>query len=408
MTKSKIHHAWFIFIVCLGIMGGLVGILLNCTGIIFTEIIKEFGFRTGDLSIYYSIRSLVRAMALGIVSGLFFRKNSKKVLIGFTVVTCLAYMSMAFYTQLWQWYISAVFIGIGTSYTGMSISVLLANWFHSKKGLVMGLAMSSSGVLGAVVSPLCSKLIELTGWRGACITMGLITMVVVCLPAALFLVLTPEEMGMKPYGWSENPVENAKNEVAKVSYRTPWYIFPVCVITICLACLIGAVLNQLPLYSASLGYAVSTGAMITSFAMWGNVAGKLLTGWLADKVGPYKALTVTFVMVIISMVMFIFCTGSENLLYAASLLLGTIYAVDANVPPLLFMDVYGADYTKHLKNFQTISFALGTFSSSLLPYIYDFTGSYNIIFVLGIVWICISLAMTWWLKGWVDRQKKAV
>ena len=56
--------------------------------------IKEFGFRTGDLSIYYSIRSLVRAIALGAVSGLFFKKNSKAVLIGFTFITCLAYVSV--------------------------------------------------------------------------------------------------------------------------------------------------------------------------------------------------------------------------------------------------------------------------------------------------------------------------
>ena len=405
-TNGKIHHAWFILLVCLGIMGGLVGILLNCTGIIFTEIIKEFGFRTGDLSIYYSIRSMVRALALGAVSGLFFKKNSKKVLICITAITCVAYMSMGLYTQLWQWYVSAVFIGIGTSYTGMAISVLLANWFASKKGLVMGLAMSASGVLGAVVSPVCSTLIESMGWRSACVAMGLLTMAVVCIPAALFLVLTPQEIGMKPYGWSENPVENAKNEIARINYTVPGYIFPVCVCIICLATLIGALLNQLPLYSAGLGYAVSTGAMITSFAMWGNVLGKLLTGWLADRVGPYKALTVTFAMVMAALVMFMLCGGSEYMLYFAALLFGTIYAVDANVPPLLFMDVYGADYTKHLKNFQTIGFALGTFSSSLLPYIYDFTGSYNVIFVLGIVWISASLAMTWWLKIWLDKKKK--
>ena len=405
MKQKKIHHSWLILLVTLGIMGGLVGVLLNCTGIIFAEIIKEFGFKTGDLSIYYTIRSLTRAAALGFVSNLFFNKNSKAVLIGITAVTCVAYMSMGLYTQLWQWYVSAFFIGVGTSYTGMAISVLLANWFHAKKGFVMGLAMSASGILGAVVSPLCSKLIETIGWRGACVVMGVITFVLVAVPAALFLVLTPEEIGMKPYGWSENPVENAKNEIAKVNYTVPGFIFPVCVGIICLATLIGAVLNQLPLYSAQLGYGVATGAMITSFAMWGNVLGKLLTGWLADEAGPYKALTVTFVMVMVSMVMFMLCGHSEYMLYVAALLLGTIYAVDANVPPLLFMDVYGADYTKHLKNFQTIGFALGTFSSSLLPYIYDFTGSYNVIFILGIIWLTISLSMTWWLKGWLDKKK---
>ncbi len=405
-TKNRIHHAWFIFIVCLGIMGGLVGVLLNCTGIIFAEIIKEFGFRSGDLSIYYTIRSLTRAATLGMVSGWFFKKgNSKKVLIGITVLTCCAYMSMGLYTQLWQWYVSAFFVGLGTSYTGMAISVLLANWFHTKKGFVMGLAMSSSGVLGALVSPLCSKLIQAIGWRGAAIVMGTIALVLVCLPAALFLVLTPEEIGLKPYGYTDNPAETAKNDVDQISYTVPAYIFPLCVVLICLACLIGAVVNQLPLYAADLGYAVNTGAMLTSFSMIGNVVGKLLTGWLADKAGPYKALTVTFSMVVCALVMFIFCTNSQYMLYFAALLFGTIFAVDANIPPLLFMDVYGADYTKYLKNFQTFSFAIGAFSSSMLPYIYDFTHSYNVIFLLGIVWVCISLAMTWWLKSWIEKRK---
>ena len=405
-TKGKIHHAWFIFIVCLGIMGGLVGVLLNCTGIIFAEIIKEFGFRSGDLSVYYTIRSLTRAAALGVVSGWFFKKgNSKKVLVGITALTCVAYMSMGLYTQLWQWYVSAFFVGVGTSYTGMAISVLLANWFHTKKGFVMGLAMSSSGLLGALVSPLCSRLIEMMGWRGACVVMGAITFVTVCLPGALFLVLTPQEMGLQPYGYTEDTVESAKAQLEQVKYKVPGYIFPVCVALICLACLIGAVVNQLPLYAADLGYMVSTGAMLTSFSMMGNVVGKLLTGWLSDKVGPYKALTVTFAMVIVALVMFMLCTASQNLLYFAALLFGTIFAVDANVPPLLFMDVYGADYTKHLKNFQTFSFAIGAFSSSLLPYIYDFTHSYNVIFVLGIVWVSVSLALTWWLKGWTEKKK---
>ncbi len=404
MKIKTIHHSWLILLVTLGIMGGLVGVLLNCTGIIFAEIIKEFGFATGDLSVYYTIRSLTRAAALGFVSNLFFTKNSKKVLIGITAVTCLSYMSMAMYTSLWQWYISAFFIGVGTSYTGMAISVLLANWFHSKKGFVMGIAMSSSGVLGAVVSPICSKLIENIGWRGACVVMGATAFVIVALPAALFLVLTPEEIDQKPYGYGEN-AETKHEEIKEINYTVPSYIFVVTVSVICMSCLIGRVLNQIPLYSASLGFGVSTGAMLTSFAMIGNVVGKLLTGWLADRIGVYKAVSVTFTMVIISLFMFMLCTESEYLLYMAALLFGTIFAIDASVPPLLFMEVWGAYYIKHLKNFQTISFTIGAFSSSLLPYIYDYTQSYNVLFVIGIVLVAISFAMLWWLKGWIDRQK---
>lgn len=408
MKTKKIHHAWLILVVTLGIMGGLVGILLNCTGIIFTEIIKEFGFRSGDLSIYYSIRSLMRALALSFVSGLFFTKNPKKVLIGFTVMTSFAYMSMAFYTQLWQWYISAVFIGIGTCYTGMAISVLLANWFHAKKGLVMGLAMSSSGVFGALISPLCSVIINASGWRSACIVMGVLTITVTCVPAALFLVMTPEEIGMKPYGFKENTAGEKTDAEQKSAGSIPSYIFFICILTICLACLMGPMGNQLPLYSAELGYPVAVGAMITSFSMMGNVAGKLLTGRLADKIGPYKAVTITFLMVIASMVMFIFCTGSSGMLYAAALLYGTIFSVDANVAPLIFMDVYGSDYTKRLKNFNTISFAIGTVSSSLLAYIYDYTKNFNVIFIMGILLVSSSLILAQWLQKWVSKNRQTV
>ena len=405
MEEKRIHHSWLILLVTLGIMGGLVGVLLNCTGIIFAEIIKEFGFKTGDLSIYYTIRSLTRAAALGFVSNLFFTKSSKKVLIGITGITCLAYMSMAFYTQLWQWYISAFFIGVGTSYTGMAISVLLANWFHARKGFVMGLAMSASGVAGAVISPVCSQLIENVGWRGACIILGIVTFVIVSVPAALFLVLTPEEMGEKPYGYG-HAEQTVKAEIQTVSYSVPGYIFPVAVTVICLSCLINSVLNLMPLYTADLGYAVSTGAMVTSFAMTGNVAGKLLTGWLTDRIGVYKSLSLTFMIVIASLFMFMFFPQSEILLYAAALMFGTIYAIDANVPPLRFMEVWGADYTKHLKNVQTISFTIGAFSSSLLPYIYDFTHSYNVLFIMGIVFVSVSFVLLWWLKGWVEKQKR--
>lgn len=406
IKTKKIHHSWFILMVTLGIMGGLVGVLINCTGIIFAEIIKEFGFKTGDLSIYYTVRSLTRAAALGFVSNLFFTKNSKKVLVSFTAVTCIAYMSMAFYTQLWQWYISAFFIGVGTSYTGMAVSVLLANWFHSKKGFVMGIAMSSAGALGAVVSPLCSHLISTIGWRGACIVLGLIAFVIVSIPAGMFLVLTPEEVGEKPYGYGQT-AETSTAQITSVSYKVPAYIFYAAVTVICLSCLINQVLNLMPLYASSLGYTVNTGAMLTSFAMIGNVTGKLRTGWLTDRTDIYKTLSIAFTAIILSLLMFMMFPQSEYMLYAAALMFGTIFAIDANIPPLLFMEIWGADYTKYLKNFQTIAFAIGACSASLIPYIYDFTQSYNVLFVLGIIFVSVSFALLWWLKGWLDRHRKA-
>lgn len=406
-SKTKgIHHAWLILIVCMGIMGGLVGILLNCTGVIFASVLQEFGFRTGDLSIYYTIRTLARARALGFAANLFFKRNSKAVLIGLTLLTCGAYMSMAFYTRLWQWYISAVIVGIGTSYTGVSISVMLANWFATKKGFVMGLAMSASGISGALVSPLASKLIETMGWRGACVVLGILTAVVVCLPAWLFLVLTPEEMGLKPYGYGMQ-TDETKSEPRRQHYNVPGNMLIVCTALIAFACFIGRVVSQLPLYSQKLGYGLSVGAMLTSFSMMGNVLGKLMTGFLADRIGVFKSFYITMAMVVLALLMFIFCTSSPNLLYLSSLLFGVIFAVDANMAPLIFMDVWGADYQGPLKTFNSVYFAIGAISSSGLPYIYDFTQSFNVIFVLGIALVTLSVFIASRLERWVKNRRAA-
>ena len=57
MQKSKFHYAWLILIAAICIQGGIIGILVNCTGVIFSAIIKDLGFRSGDLSIYYTILS---------------------------------------------------------------------------------------------------------------------------------------------------------------------------------------------------------------------------------------------------------------------------------------------------------------------------------------------------------------
>ncbi len=132
--------------------------------------------------------------------------------------------------------------------------------------------------------------------------------------------------------------------------------------------------------------------------------GKLFTGFLADKIGVFKSFYIAMGMIALSLLLFIFCPEYENILYFASLIFGVIFAVDANMAPLIFMEVWGADYQKPLKTFNSVYFAIGAISSSGLPYIYDFTQSYNVIFFLGIILVSLSLWLGLWLEKWVKRR----
>ena len=73
--QGKFHYAWLILIAAICIQGGIIGVMVNCTGVIFSAIIEDLGFRSGDLSIYYTIRAFLQAAACGITTKLFLNKN---------------------------------------------------------------------------------------------------------------------------------------------------------------------------------------------------------------------------------------------------------------------------------------------------------------------------------------------
>jgi len=197
---SKFHYAWLILVAAVCIQGGIIGILVNCTGVIFSAIIEDMGFRSGDLSIYYTIRAFLQAAACGFTTKLFLNKNPKVIMTGLATLGLAGYLGMYFYTQLWQWYFSGVLVGICMSCVLVVIPVVLNNWFATKNGLVIGIAMAASGLAGAVFSPVLSSLIVSMGWRKTAVFNGVSAFLLIVLPTLFLLVRTPEEKGMKPYG----------------------------------------------------------------------------------------------------------------------------------------------------------------------------------------------------------------
>ncbi len=407
---SKFHYAWVILVAAVCIQGAIIGIMVNCTGVIFSAIIEDLGFRSGDLSIYYTVRAFTQAAACGVTTKLFLSKNPKLVM---TLLGCLGlagWVGMYFYNRLWQWYFSGVLVGICMSCVLVVIPVVLNNWFATKNGMVIGIAMAASGLAGAVFSPVLSSLITTIGWRKTAVFNGGISFLLIVIPALLLLVKTPEEKGMKPYGWEEaqNKTVSADEKQAVKSVKMPSSMFMMCAGTIIIAGVMTQFGNQLPMLARSIGYTIQIGAMVTSWNMVGNVAGKLLIGVMADKIGIFPSVNITSTVIAISTVMLMFAGTSPILMYAGALLLGMVYSMGTTVPPLVFMDVYGPDeYKVHLSRFQSYNSAVMALASSGLPYIYDFTGSFFGALALGLVLAIVSMTGFNIVKKKADKIKSA-
>ena len=409
--QGKFHYAWLILIAAICIQGGIIGVLVNCTGVIFSAIIKDLGFRSGDLSIYYTIRAFLQAAACGTTTKLFLNKNPKVVMTGLATLGLAGYVGMYFYSSLWQWYFSGILVGICMSCVLVVIPVVLNNWFAVKNGMVIGIAMAASGLAGAVFSPVLSKLILTMGWRKTAVFNGMTGFLLIAVPSILLLVRTPEEMGMKPYGWDQvKKEETARKETVteKKSWTMPSSMFYLCAISIIVAGIMTQFGNQLPILAQSVGFSISVGAMVTSCNMVVNVFGKLAIGVLADKIGIFKSINITSVIIAASTIMLLFSGTSPVMMYAGALLLGLVYSMGTTVPPLVFMDVYGPDeYKGHLSRFQAYNSVVMALASSALPYIYDFTGSFNGALILGFIFAVLPIVTFRIVKTKADKIKNA-
>jgi len=174
----------------------------------------------------------------------------------------------------------------------------------------------------------------------------------------------------------------------------PGYIYFMALFAILLPGMLLSFANQIPTFGVSIGYTLETSAMLTSFCMIGNVGGKLLMGAISDRIGIYRSAVLFLIMVLISMLLFLFAQGSLPAMLAAAILFGAEYALYMNVQPILFIDIYGPrEYQMKISRNQAILSLSGAVMSVLIPYIYDFTGSFNPYFILGLILCSIALVL---------------
>lgn len=184
--NTRFHRAWLILVAMVMVYAGFMGITLNCIGVLFQAIRTDLGFRAGDLSLFYTIRSLTSSAVMPFAVSLFFKRNSRVVLGTLGTLTCAGIAAMCWFDRLWQWYAAAVLMGVGSSCSMVVIPIVLNNWFHKRNGLAIGLAMAGSGVAGAIFSPALSGMITSLGWRQAALLMALVSFLLIVPPPCSF------------------------------------------------------------------------------------------------------------------------------------------------------------------------------------------------------------------------------
>ena len=169
--------------------------------LLFPPILEEFGWERGVTAGAFSFGFLVSA-AMSPVLGRLMDRRGPRAVVGFGVgVTAAGLLLAPLIREPWHLYATlGVLVGGGVvclGYTGQAL--FLPNWFVRRRGLAMSLAYSGVGVGSIVLLPWVQTLIGGAGWRAACLTLGVLVLVLL-VPLSLLLKGRPEEIGLAPDG----------------------------------------------------------------------------------------------------------------------------------------------------------------------------------------------------------------
>lgn len=395
MGERKTHYAWTIAVACCVLSFVGVGMFQNCPGIFFKPVADALHIGRGEVATYITVQNIVTMFVL-IIAGRILPKVNIRVLLTLAVLLVGGtFMAMSRITEMYQFYIAGVLCGIGLAFIGtMILPILINNWFQEKAGTVIGIAFACASIGGAVFNPVGSMIIQKYGWQTGYLSFGIIGLVVL-LPITLFVVrFKPADKGLLPYGAGQggpsvqagvSGIEDLPGITSGRALKSA-SLYLVILFTAGVTCL-AAFNSAMPGYAASLGMSPTLGGTAASVVLLGAIAGKLLLGYLNDKIGAIKATTFAVIMGVIGILLLaskinvaVFLTGAA--------FLGLAFALTGVEPPIVTKQIFG------LKNFSVIfsyvSMAMMLSSAIVIPvygYIYDLTNSYlpGLMFVLAIL-----------------------
>ena len=389
-------YLWVVVAMC-GLSMATVGLLTNVAGLFFTPMAEEFGVMRGSVSLTLTIANTCVA-----VGGLATRRLTKMMPLRMVLLVATAIMAgstflMSLVPSMWLEYVLSATRGLAGGAIGfVLITYVLNKWFVAQLGLVTSIAMGFSGLAGAAFTPILQPVIDGMGWRAG---MALIAamQVALCLPAILLVPATdPTDAGLRPFGLADNKQTVSAHHDKSKPVKIDGMVYAGVVCYAVFAAAATAMPQHFPGYAEEVGLAAATGAAMLSACMVANTAGKIVMGWMTDRIGALRSIVIYTALVSVAIVALL-VLHVPIVFVAASFFYGLCYGRATVGLTMMCRELFG----KRGSGIVYPVAALGTsisnaIFSAALGYAYDLTGSYATSLIALFVLLVGSVVLTLW------------
>src|SRR5215471_1029842 len=377
--------------------------------LLFPAILAEFGWDRGVTAGAFSFGFLVSVVVTPFVGRLMDLRGPRIVVELGVLVMGAGLILASLVSEPWQLYLTLGALAGGgvncLAYTGQSI--YLANWFVRRRGLALSIAFSGVGIGSITILPWLAGLIGTAGWRSACVSLGVLLLVLLG-PLNLLLKQRPEDIGLRPDGPSlDHTSSGAANVVDHAWAAVDWTLgralrtrrfWWLVLGYFCALFSWYAVQVHQTKYLIEVGFEPSRAAWALGLVSLVAVPGQIALGHLSDRVGRewvWMIGNLGFVVCYLSLIG-LRSTPTPMLLYLMVFAQGTLgYGLTSVMGPIPAEIFEGRHYGSIFGTLMVAAILGGAAGPWITGVLYDVTGTYSIAFWIAAGCSLISIPAIW-------------
>ncbi|SDR43774.1 Sugar phosphate permease [Rhizobiales bacterium GAS113] len=276
---------WIVFGATLSMLVAQGPVILYTLGLFIKPLNQEFGWDRASISAAGGLAAISSAVAIPFVGSLIDRWGIRAILLPIIVLSASSIALIAFTPNSTVVFmlLFAITGVLGAGQGPLGYAKCVSAWFDDRRGLALGITMSGIGLGAALVPQYAQWLIGNLGWRQAYVGLGLLTLIV-ALPAVFLFIREPKRAKASSDTRQEQPPVDRPSDVEvrdALKGRQFWLI--ACALLLVSTVTQGMVVHTVPLLTDA-GYSPETAAALMIAVGLSTMAGRLLSGYLVDKI----------------------------------------------------------------------------------------------------------------------------
>jgi len=314
----------------------IVGIALYGLPLYYDFVVTEFGWSREQVTSGNAYSKLIVGPLFGFFAGWMVDKfGPRRLMMSGIIMAGGAVIGLGLMTgTLWLFYLFYLFNALGYVCGGpLPNQVLLSRWFDKSRGKAMGFAYLGIGIGGALVPLLSHRLTVAFGWHGSLCALGTL-MIVIALPMAFFVKESPEGEQR------DETKSNASLVPIGHIFRSPAF-YLLMLGSMCSIGAVGGTNQHLKLFlSLDRGYAQADAMKIVSAVLVFSIAGRLLMGWLADRIAKKYVMLIIYLLIAGSIPL-LFFAADYRAMYLFAAIFGLGLGGEYLIIPLMAAELFG-------------------------------------------------------------------